>query len=447
MSRRYGYDRPVKGERPLVAFDGFMKGWEFGSSIMREKEDRADREQKRRDDVVDRSWKSEERERTREGWTQADEDREYTVATRESVEDVKAGRARGVRKDELGIRGAELGIGQKEREERQAPTDAEAKEARGLDLEGKRIGNKNAKDANARAWNDDRRQADKAKKDAEKDSGGKVLAALDYFQRNQALLDPAKMNSVERLYTAFSTGNMSKASREDVKASADVIAPVLDKRTDFNGMPIVERSYTPLFKDGKIVLEVAYKVKKPDGSIVDASAGPIRRATADGTDAIYEMDDADAMQLLAAHTLLGRDIKKMVDAGYSNPNDAINELREAYIAQQGGGGVDELKKIDPKAADGMTREKVKYGDNELTVQIEKGGAINDDTPVVGGMVEDPKTGDPVPVATVGDAKRALGLAPAAPAGEAPTTVSTQAQVAALPKGAKFIFNGKEYTKK
>lgn len=401
MARRY--QEPVAGERALVGLEGFMKGWQFGSSILREQEDKADREQGRKDAADDRAWKGEERGRTREGWKQADEDRDYTIATRETPDEVK-----GRRKTDAELQAESLAAAQ--RGNRQAPTDAEAAEERMLGLEGKRIGNKNAKDANTRAWRQDAREA---KKDKEKESGGKVLAALDYFQRNQALLDPAKMNSVERLYTAFSTGNMSKASREDVKASADVIAPVLDKRTDFNGMPIVERSYTPLFKDGKIVLEVAYKVKKPDGSIIDASAGPIRRATADGTDAIYEMDDADAMQLLAAHTLLGRDIKKMVDAGYSNPNDAINELREAYIAQQGGSGVDELKKIDPKAVKGGLEQKtIKFGDDEILVQFDKEQGITDDTPIVGGMVKNGQ-GDAVPARTVGEAKQALGLAPAA----------------------------------
>lgn len=435
MSDRRYYREPVTGERALVGLEGFMKGWQFGSSIMRDQEDKADREQKRKDESVDRAWKGEERGRTREGWKQADEDRQYTINTRETPDEVKAKRKTAAELQQESLLAAQRG-------NRQAPTDAEAAEERTLGLEGKRISNKNAKDANARAWRQDAREE---KKDKEKDQGGKIIAALDYFQRNQALLDPAKMNSVERLYTAFATGDMSKASREDVKASADVVAPVLDKRTDFDGMPIVERSYTPLFKDGKIVLEVAYKVRKPDGSVVDASAGPLRRATEAGTDAIYEMDDADAMRLLAAHTMLGRDIKKMVDAGYASPNDAINELREAYLSQQGGAGVETLKKIDPKTAKGGLEQKtIKFGEDEILVQFDKEKGITDDTPIVGGMVKNDK-GDAVPARTVGEAKQALGLAPAAAGATA--TVTSQEEVAALPKGTKFIFNGKEYTKK
>lgn len=437
MARRY--QEPVTGERALVGLEGFMKGWQFGSSIMREDEDKKDREQKRKDEADDRAWKGEERGRERIGWTQADEDREYTVATRETPEEIK-----GRRKTAAELQAESLTAAQ--RGNRQAPTDAEATEERTLGLEGKRIGNKNAKDANARAWRQDAREA---KKDAEKDSGGKVLAALDYFQRNQALLDPKAMSAVERLYTALSVGDMKKAQRGDVDMAANVFKKLLDKRTEWKGMPIVDSRAKTLFKDGKVVLEMSYKVRQPDGSVVDVDAGPVSKASEDGTDVVYELDDADAMKLLAAHTLIGRDIKKMADAGYANPMEAIDELRRQYIESQGGSGVDELKKIDPKAVKGgLNQEKLKFGDQEVVVQFDKEVGISDDTPIVGGMLTD-DSGKPIPARTVGEAKQALGLAPppAASGGDAPVTVSTQAQVAALPKGAKFIFNGKEYTKK
>lgn len=423
MARRY--QEPVTGERALVGLEGFMKGWQFGSSILREQEDKGDREQARKDAATDRAWKGEERERTRQGWTQADEDRQYTVATRETPEEVKAGRKR-----KADLEGLKLTAAQ--REERQAPSDADVAEERRLGLEGKRISNKNAQDANARAWNADRRES---KKDKEKDESGKVLAALDYFQRNQALLDPNAMSAVERLYTALSVGDMSKAKRGDVDMAANVFKDLLDKRTDWKGMPIVDRRARTLFKDGKVVLEMAYKVRQPDGSVVDVDAGPISKASADGTDAVYEIDDADAMKLLAAHTLIGRDIKQMADAGYANPRDAIDELRRAYLEQQGGAGVDELKKIDPKSVKGgLNQEKLKFGESEVTVQFDKDVGITDDTPIVGGMLRDPETDKVIPARTVGEARRALGLAPApstAPATNSDLAARYEKAIAAL----------------
>lgn len=412
MARRY--QEPVTGERALVGLEGFMKGWQFGSSILREQEDKADREQSRKDAATDRAWKGEERGRTREGWKQADEDRQYTIDTRETPEEVK-----GRRKTDADLKAESLAAAQ--RGNRQAPTDAEAAEERALGLESKRIGNKNAQDANARAWNADRREG---RKEKEKDESGKVLAALDYFQRNQSLLDPSAMSAVERLYTGLATGDMSKAKRGDVDMAANVFKDLLDKRTDWKGMPIVDRRARTLFKDGKVVLEMAYKVRQPDGSVVDVDAGPVSKASTDGTDVVYEIDDADAMKLLAAHTLIGRDIKKMAEAGYASPAEAIDQLRQQYLESQGGSGVDELKKIDPTAAKGGLEQKtIKFGDQEVMVQFDKELGVTDATPIIGGAVYDDDN-NPVQARTVGELKQKLGLSPPmAAAGQAFVTPS------------------------
>lgn len=398
----------------LVGFEGFMRGWDFGKSIIDADEAKKDKEQERQDKAVDRQRGNERFEREKTGWGQQDEDRKYTVDTRETPDEVKARRKTAADTATLGLTAAQ-------RAERQAPSDAYVAEERDLKLKGTKLEHegKRATIDNTRA-NTAKTRAE-AKKEQDETAANKQLAAFDYLVRNQGMYDPAKLQSIDRAYTALATEDFSKMQPGDLNGAASVISELLDKRADFNGMPIVGREARVVSKGDKIVLLMDYKVRQPDGSVVDAEGGPLTRA-----DAVYEMDDAEALQLLAGHNLIGRDIQKMVGAGM-NPQEAISALRSQIIERGGKTGLEQVNKIDPrtKEAAKLDTQKVMLGSTEISVQAEKDKAIGDDALIVGGVITDPKTGQPAAAPTLGDAKRLLGL-PSAPA--APAQGSTQYDV-------------------
>lgn len=430
----------MDGQGAQTAVEGFMRGWKFGSDILREREDKADRQSDRQQKKIEQGRATERFGREQKQWADQDVDRADELAKRETPEEVIAGRKRKVQADELSL-------GEAERKARQAPSDEEAAEERRLGLEQKRANVDYTRSSASRA-----RAA--AKQDKAADDSNKILAALDYLEQNEQTFSPENMKRIDRVYTAFATESFDKLERGDVDEAAKVMVPLLDKRADFNGMPIVERIPKVLTRDGKIVFEMKYKVQNPDGSIVDAEAGPLRKATEDGTDAIYEMEEDEAMRLLAGHELIGRDIMKLAEMGGSY-KEAVQQLRQQYIEQAGPRGVPALKSVGGTAGgDRLATQRVQLADGvDVGVQAPYGAPIDDSALVAGGVVVNPDTGEAMPARTLGDAKRALGIAgagpaaPAAPAADGPVTVSSQQEVAALPKGTKFVFNGKEYIKK
>ena len=408
----------------LVGFEGFMRGWDFGKGIIDADEAKQDREQQRQDKATDRQRGNERFEREKTGWAQQDEDRKYTVDTRETPDEVKARRKTAADTATLGLTAAQ-------RAERQAPSDAYVAEERDLKLKGAKLEHegKRATIDNTRA-NTAKTRAE-AKKEQDETAANKQLAAFDYLVRNQGMYDPAKLQSIDRAYTALATEDFSKMQPGDLNGAASVISELLDKRADFNGMPIVGREARVVSKGDKIVLLMDYKVRQPDGSVVDAEGGPLSRA-----DAVYEIDDAEALQLLAGHNLIGRDIQKMVGAGM-NPQEAISALRSQIIERGGKTGLEQVNKIDPATRDvpKLGDTKITLGTQELNVQAPQNGVIDDSALVVGGVVMDAEN-KPVAVRTLGDAKRALGLPSATPS--APATPGSGLDVQKIKDTASYL---------
>ncbi len=397
----------TRGFNALAGVEGFMKGWEFGQGILREGEAKGDREQARKDAAV-------ERQRGTERYGRETDKAEYEKATREAPESVLAGREMERKKAELGLAAGQESLTAAQRTNRQAPTDAEAAEARKLDVEGKRVGIQRQKAAAAKDYAD-------IKKEQGDSNTNKMLAALDYLERNKSLYDPEKLSAVDRVYTALATEDFSKMGKGDMSVAASAMLPLLDKRTSFNGMEIVDRTATPLFnpKTGKITMEIAYKVRDKNGNVVDAQAGPLRKAEQLDTDAIYEIDDDEALKLLAGHNLIGRDMRKLIDAGGATPQEAVNTLRQQIIEQSGKKGVEAVGAVSPKAKEAQLKD-VYLGGQRTTIQVPEGGDLSGAS-IVGGVL--PRENDtPLPVQTVGQVPGALGVAPSSAAGPAPGTV-------------------------
>lgn len=391
----------------LVGLEGFMRGWDFGQSINREKEDKADREQARTDKMTERGRATERFEREKTGWAQQDEDREYTLATREPVADVLEKRKLDMEGKRVGLESNKLGLTKGQREERQAPTDAEVAEDRKLTREQKRA-----------TLTHTRAQTSKIAADAQNDSvTNKQLAALDYLERNKAMLQPENLQAIDRAYRAFALEDPKALQPGDLDKVSKAMLPLLDKATEFQGMPIVDSDAKPLYRDGKIVFEIAYKVQKPDGTIVDAQAGPLRKASLDGTDVVYELEEDEAMRLLAGHQLIGRDIQRLIESGAGDPTTAINQLRQAIIERGGKKGADAADSVIPKAAArNLEQRDIQIGDQKIGLQFDKDKGVTDEATVTSGVVMDP-TGKPVNVKTLADLKRVLG-APVADVSEA-----------------------------
>lgn len=395
----------TRGFNALAGVEGFMKGWEFGQGILRDDEAKGDREQARKDAAT-------ERQRSSERYGRETDKAAYEQSIRETPESVLAGREMERKKGELGLAAGQESLTAAQRANRQAPTDAEASEARKLDVEGKRVGIQRQKAAAAKDYAD-------IKKEQGDTSTNKMLAALDYLERNKSLYDPEKLSAVDRVYTALATEDFSKMGKGDMSVAASAMLPLLDKRTSFNGMEIVDRTATPLFRDGKIVMEIAYKVRDKDGNVVDAQAGPLRKAEQLDTDAVYEIDDDEALKLLAGHNLIGRDMRRLIDAGGATPQEAVNTLRQQIIEQSGKKGVEAVGAVSPKAKEAQLKD-VYLGGQRTTIQVPEGGDLSGAS-IVGGVL--PRENDtPLSVQTVGQVPGALGVAPSSAVGPAPGTV-------------------------
>lgn len=427
----------MDGQEALTGLEGFMKGWQFGSSILREREDKADRQSDRQQKKIEQGRATERFGREQKQWADQDVDRADMLAKRETPGEVIAARGRKTRMDEIGLSAAERG-------ERQAPTDAEVAEERRLGLEGKRE-NIAASRANRALAS---RQEDRlSRKEGMDEEANRLVAMFDYMSRNKDLLNPEKMAPIERAYRAFALDDMQQMKPGDIDAAGDVMVQMFDTRQEIDGMPIAERKTRVLQgKNGKYTLQSSYKLQKPDGTLVDYEA-PASKKGPDGVDYVREFDDEEAMRLLAGHELIGRGVKQMTDMGVTDVGAAIEELRSQYLTRTGAAGVQTLQRLDgvPESVEQVRVPLAKGLD--VAVQVETNRPVTDASPIVGGVVEDPNTGRLVPAATLGDAKRVLGVQGAAPAADGPVTVSSQQEVAALPKGTKFVFNGKEYVKK